>query len=229
MVSFLIAGTVRAGQPGVRACRRVIAVAVSRAHGQVAASRSRRRRPPRIRRPAVENRRSRSRLGSQERACPVSDDPAVSGSLALAAGRGGSAAGQPGWRGQRGGPLRPRGHAVGWISSCQAGQAARAAAGRAGPARATPATASTAVRTVGRAVCARWLASRTNTPTAYSTRASGRNGRATQRSERRQARSARERRAASWPVIACGVRFGLGVGVMSCAGRGTPSRAAARR
>ena len=65
LLPFLFAGTVRAGQPGVRACSRVIAVAVCRAHGQLAARRSRRRRPPWVRRPATEKIRSRSRLGSQ--------------------------------------------------------------------------------------------------------------------------------------------------------------------
>jgi hypothetical protein len=70
-VSFLIAGMVAAGQPGARAWRRVMAVVICAVQGQVAARRSRRRRPPRTTRPAQVNRRSRSRLGSHRRASPV--------------------------------------------------------------------------------------------------------------------------------------------------------------
>jgi hypothetical protein len=62
---FLVVGRLGAGQPGARACRRVIAVVSWVAQGQVAARRSRRRRPPRASRPAAENSRSRSRWGSQ--------------------------------------------------------------------------------------------------------------------------------------------------------------------
>ena len=54
-----------------RACSRVTAAAIWRAQGQRSASRRRSRRPPRARRTAAENRRSRRRLGSQCRAVPV--------------------------------------------------------------------------------------------------------------------------------------------------------------
>ena len=49
----------------------VTAAVISPTQGHRAASLSRRRRPTRARRPATENRRSRSRLGSQRRAVPV--------------------------------------------------------------------------------------------------------------------------------------------------------------
>jgi len=48
-----------------------MAVVMSAAQGHRSARRSRRRRPPRARRPATESRRSRSRFGSRRRACPV--------------------------------------------------------------------------------------------------------------------------------------------------------------
>jgi hypothetical protein len=69
-VSFLVAGMVPAGQPGARACSRVIAAVISAVQSQLAARRSRRRRPPRTMRPAQVKIRSRSRLGSQRRASP---------------------------------------------------------------------------------------------------------------------------------------------------------------
>jgi hypothetical protein len=63
-------GRFGAGQPGARACGQVTAAVIWMAQGQVAAMRSRVRQPPRARRPAAENRRSRRRLGSHARAEP---------------------------------------------------------------------------------------------------------------------------------------------------------------
>jgi hypothetical protein len=75
---------VLAGYPDGSACRRVMAAVISQAQGQRSASRSRRRRPPRVSRPAAENRPSRRRFGSQRRAFPVRASSCVQARSSLA-------------------------------------------------------------------------------------------------------------------------------------------------
>ena len=71
VLSFPVVRAVPAGQPDGMACSRAIAAVIPAAQGQFCARRRRRRRLPRTIRPATENRRSRSRFGSQRRASPV--------------------------------------------------------------------------------------------------------------------------------------------------------------